>query len=157
MSETYLLKMIPAVFYLSASTRSCEVAHLAEDLASMTLLPLTLPPVSSPAVLHYLCVSVCVCVCLCVCVRVLSRFSRVLLFVTWWTVTYQAPLSLGFSRQEYWSGLPCPPPGNLPNPRIKPDSCLLRWQAGSLPQMAKPHYPFTKHKARNLHGSISRF
>ena len=73
MSETYLLKMIPAVFYLSASTRSCEVAHLAEDLASMTLLPLTLPPVSSPAVLHYLCVSVCVCVCLCVSVCVRAR------------------------------------------------------------------------------------
>ena len=40
--------------------------------------------------------------------------------VTPWTVARQAPLSKGFSRQEYWSGLPCPPPGDLPNPGIKP-------------------------------------
>ena len=39
--------------------------------------------------------------------------------VTPWTVARQAPLSMGFSRQEYWSGLPCPPPGNLPNPGIE--------------------------------------
>ena len=52
----------------------------------------------------------------------LSRFSRVQLFVTLWTVARQAPLSMGSSRQEYWSGLPCPPPGDLPNPGIKPTS-----------------------------------
>ena len=46
-------------------------------------------------------------------------FSRVQLFTTPWTVAHQAPLSMGFSRQEYWSGLPCPPPGDLPNPGIK--------------------------------------
>ena len=46
-------------------------------------------------------------------VFVLSHFSHVWLFVTPWTVAYQAPLSLGFSKQEYWSGLPCPPPGDL--------------------------------------------
>ena len=40
-------------------------------------------------------------------------------YVTLWTVPYQAPLSMGFSRQEYWSGLPCPPPGDLPNPGIE--------------------------------------
>ena len=39
-----------------------------------------------------------------------------------WTVAHQAPLSMGFSRQEDWSGLPCPPPGDLPNPGIKPTS-----------------------------------
>ena len=39
-----------------------------------------------------------------------------LTFVTLWTVAHQAPLSMGFSRQEYWSGLPCPPPGDLPVP-----------------------------------------
>ena len=43
-------------------------------------------------------------------------------FVTPWTVARQAPLSMGFSRQEYWSGLPCPPPGVLPDPEIKPKS-----------------------------------
>ena len=46
-----------------------------------------------------------------VCVCVLSHFRHVWLFVTTWTVTHQAPLSMGFSKQEYWSGLPCPPPG----------------------------------------------
>ena len=39
--------------------------------------------------------------------------------MTPWTLTHQAPLSMGFSRQEYWSGLPGPPPGDLPNPEIK--------------------------------------
>ena len=44
----------------------------------------------------------------------LSRFSHVWLFATLWTIACQAPLSMGFSRQEYWSWLPCPPPGDLP-------------------------------------------
>ena len=48
--------------------------------------------------------------------------SHVKLFVTPWTAAHQAPLSMGFSRQEYWSGLPCPPPGDLPNPGIEPAS-----------------------------------
>ena len=50
---------------------------------------------------------------------VLSRFSHVRLFVTPWTTAHRAPLSTGFSSQEYWSGLPCPPPGDLPNPGIE--------------------------------------
>ena len=54
----------------------------------------------------------------------LSCFSCVQLFVTPWTVTLQALLSLGFSRQEYWSGLLFPAPGDLPNPGIKPVSLL---------------------------------
>ena len=49
----------------------------------------------------------------------LSHFSPVWLFATLWTVACQAPLSIEFSRLEYWSGLPCPPPGNLPDPGIK--------------------------------------
>ena len=53
---------------------------------------------------------------------VLSCFLGVQLFATLWTVAHQAPLSMGFSRQEYWSGLPCPPPGDLPDPGIKPES-----------------------------------
>ena len=52
-------------------------------------------------------------------VCVLSRFSRVRHCETPWTVAHQAPLSVGFSRQEYWSGLPCPSPGNLPHPGIE--------------------------------------
>ena len=50
------------------------------------------------------------------------RFSRVWLFATLWTVACQGPLSMRFSRQEYWSGLPCPPPGDLPNPGVEPTS-----------------------------------
>ena len=53
---------------------------------------------------------------------VLSHFSRVQLFVTSWSVVCQAPLSLGFSMQEYWSGLLCPPSGDLPDPGIEPVS-----------------------------------
>ena len=56
------------------------------------------------------------------CVCVLSRFSCVWLFVILWTVAHQAPLSMSFSRQEYWSGLPCPPPGDLPHPGMEPMS-----------------------------------
>ena len=54
----------------------------------------------------------------------LSHFSRVRLFVTprTWTVACQAPLSMGCSGQEYWSGVPCPPPGDLPDPGIEPAS-----------------------------------
>ena len=72
-------------------------------------------------------------VCVCVCV-----FSHVWLFITPWTVAHQAPLSMGFSRQEYWSGLPCPPLGDFPNPGIEPRSPAL--QSDSLPSepLGKP-------------------
>ena len=50
----------------------------------------------------------------------LSHFICIWMFVTLQTVAHQAPLSMGFSRQEYCSGLPCPPPGDLPNPGIEP-------------------------------------
>ena len=51
-----------------------------------------------------------------------KSLSHVRLFATPWTVAYQAPPSMGFSRQEYWSGLPLPSPGDLPDPGIKPGS-----------------------------------
>ena len=51
-------------------------------------------------------------------------------FETPWTVAHQAPLSMGFSRQEYWSGLPCPPPGDLPDPGIEPSSLISPALAG---------------------------
>ena len=60
-----------------------------------------------------------------------SVLSHVQLFVTPWTVTRQVPLSMEFSRQEYWGGLPFPPPGDLPNPGTEPRSSKLR--ADSLP------------------------
>ena len=52
----------------------------------------------------------------------LSCFSHVQLLATLWTVAYQSPLHMGFSRQGYWSGLPCHPPRGLPDPRIEPMS-----------------------------------
>ena len=74
-------------------------------------------------------------------VCVLSRFSRGLLFATPWTVAHQAPLSVGFSRQEYWSGLPCPPPGDLPDLGLSSRLfCLLHWQADFL-SLAPPGKP----------------
>ena len=63
--------------------------------------------------------------------RCAQSLSHVQLFVTPWTVAHQAPLPMGFSRQEYWSGLPCPPPGDLPNPGIELRSPAL--QENSLP------------------------
>ena len=58
------------------------------------------------------------------CCAGLSRFSRVRLFATLQTVALQASLSMGFPRQGYWRGLPCPPPGDLPDPAIKPASLM---------------------------------
>ena len=77
-----------------------------------------------------------------------SRFSSAWLFATPWTVAHQAPLSIGFSRQEYWSGSPCPPPGDLPHPEIEPASpASPTLQADSLPTepLEKPYcaiFPF---------------
>ena len=64
------------------------------------------------------------------CACVLSASSRVWFFGTPWTVACQAPLSMGFSRQEYWSGLSCPPPGDLANPGIKQASLTSLALAG---------------------------
>ena len=65
-----------------------------------------------------------------------NSLSRVRLFATPWTVAYQAPLSMGFSRQECWSGLPFPSPGGLPNTGIKSGSLSL--QADTLPSELGP-------------------
>ena len=66
-------------------------------------------------------------------VCVLSHFSHVRLFATLWTVTRQPHLSMEFSRQEYWSGLPCPPPEDLPHSGIEPVSpAASTWQVDSL-------------------------
>ena len=64
------------------------------------------------------------------CVYMLSCFSRVQHFVTPLTRAREAPLSMGFSRQEYWSGLPCPPPGTLLNLGIEPASLTSPALAG---------------------------
>ena len=64
------------------------------------------------------------------CVCPFSRFSRVRLLLSPWTVAHQASLLVGFPRQEYWSGLPRPPPGDLLNPGIKPVSPVApEWES----------------------------
>ena len=79
---------------------------------------------------------------ICVHACVLSRFSHVWLFTASWTVARQAPLTMGFSRQEYWNGLPCPPPEDLPNPRIKPRSSALQDSLPSKPPEKPLHLNF---------------
>ena len=59
----------------------------------------------------------------------MKSLSRVRLYATPWTVAHQAPLFMGFSRQEYWSGLPFPSPGDLPDPEIEPRSPALQTDA----------------------------
>ena len=75
------------------------------------------------------------------------KFSRVQLFATPWTVAYEAPPSIGFSRQEYWSGLPFPSPEDLPNPGIESESPELQVDAfpTDLPRKLprKLHYTVT--------------
>ena len=61
-----------------------------------------------------------------------------------WTVAIQASLSMGFSRQEYWSGLPLPSPGDLPNPGIKPGSPALQADSLLTKLQGKPKYALTK-------------
>ena len=84
------------------------------------------------------------CVCVCVCARVRVRacvhsLSHVQLFVTLWTVASQAPLSLGFSQQEYWSGLPFP--RDLHDPGIEPTSPASPALAGRFSTIEPPGKP----------------
>ena len=67
-----------------------------------------------------------------------KSLSRVQLFATLWTVVYQAPLSMGFSRQEHWSGLPFPSPADLPDPGIEPRSPELQADALTSEPPGKP-------------------
>ena len=72
----------------------------------------------------------------------LSGFSRVQFFATVWTIARQAPLFMVLSQQEYWSGLPFPPPGDLPDPGIKPASPAL---AGGFFTPERPGKPISKY------------
>ena len=71
---------------------------------------------------------------------ILCHFSHVQPFETLWTVAIQAPLSMGFSRQKYWRGLPSPPPGDLPDPGIEHES-LVSCQEGSLSLVPRHDLP----------------
>ena len=71
-----------------------------------------------------------------VCVQ--SHFSRVRLCAALWTVVHQASLSIEFCRQQYWSGFPCPPPGDLPDPENKPTSLTCPVLAGRFISTSTP-------------------
>ena len=83
---------------------------------------------------------------ICIYIHACCHFSRMQILSTLWTVTCQAPLSMGFFRQKYWSGLHCPPPEGLLDPGIKPTSLMSpALVGGSLPLVppGKPHlHPF---------------
>ena len=80
----------------------------------------------------------------------LKSLSRVWLFATPWTAAYQAPPSMGFSRQEYWSGLPFPSPGDLPNPGIKSRSLALQTDALPSEPPGKPKWSWEPFKTELL-------
>ena len=82
------------------------------------------------------------------CVCVLSRFSHVRLFETLWIAACQTPLSMGFSRQEYWSGLPFPAPGDLPNPGTEPGCPALQADFLPLNHRGSPSIIGRLHKTR---------
>ena len=90
--------------------------------------------------------------CIYICIYIIYKFSYVCvlthiqIFASPWAVAHQAPLSMGFSRQEYWSGLSCSPPGDLPNPGIEPASpkspalagkILYHWATWEAPKQNK--------------------
>ena len=81
--------------------------------------------------------------------------SYVQLSVTPWTAAHQAPLSMGFSRQEHWSGLPCPPPGDLPDPGIEPRSPALQVILYQLSLLGSPfQYYIHTHTHTHTHTHI---
>ena len=76
----------------------------------------------------------------------MKLLSRVQLFATPWTVAYQASPSMGFSRQEHWSGLPFPSPGDLPDPGIEPGSLALEADALTSEPTGKPEIEYRCNK-----------
>ena len=85
-----------------------------------------------------------------------KSLSHVQLFGTPWTVAYQAPPSMGFSRQENWSGLPFPSPGNLPDPGIKPGSPALEADALTSEPPGKPYFNTHKYSKEHKQQMLAR-
>ena len=82
-----------------------------------------------------------------------KSLSHVQLSATPWTAAHQAPLSMGFSRQEYWSGVPCPPPGDLPDLKIELVSLMSPALAGEFFTTEQPGKPQIIQWAHSNHGS----
>ena len=92
------------------------------------------------------------------CAGVLSHFSCAQLLGTLWTIAHQAPLSMGFSRQECWNGLPCPPPRDLPHPGIKPRSLMspaLADRFFTTRPPGKPHFLLSRNGSGDFPGGPS--
>ena len=92
----------------------------------------------------------------------LNHLSRVPLFETPWTVVLQAPLSMEFSRQDYWSILPCPSPGDLPNPGTEPTSLNISYTDRQVLYQELSAFPSRtispKHReVKLLEGHVSRY
>ena len=102
----------------TAHPRLLSAFHMVLSMLPYYTLSSSLPPLSA------LCPRVCALRLHLHCACVPSHFSHVQLFVSLWPIVHQAPLFLGIPRQEHWSGLPCPPPGDLPNPGIEPRSLV---------------------------------
>ena len=92
---------------------------------------------------------------MCICVRTLSH-SVVSDSATSWTVAHQVPLSMGFSRQEYWSGLPFLSPGNLPNPGITPASPASPAPVGRFLTTEPPEKP-RSYPAKGIHSLKGKY
>ena len=96
--------------------------------------------------------------------HLLTYLNHVQLFVTLWTVAHQALLSMGFSRQEYWSRWPCPSPGDLPDPEIKLGCPALHSDSLPLRHLGRPYFQIKSHSEvlevkksnRNLWGERSQ-
>ena len=128
-------------FFLLKSWSILSQAMQAHRLPQPWRIPLLVTPVRSPHSIFYHSLlqlahrgptplSPCMCV--------LGCFNHVWLSADPWTIAHQAPLSVGFSRQEYWSGWPCPPPGDLPNPGIELASLKSPALAGGFLFFFKP-------------------
>ena len=111
----------PVLFYPHYHYKDLITSHLDESFSISTLF------LASSIFFPFIC---CACSQQTTLANVFSRFSHVWLFGILSMLAHEAPLSMGFSRQQYWSGLPCPPPGDLPDPGFEPVShvsCIGRW------------------------------
>ena len=126
----YLFKIFP-VLVIEDASRWCYfgISYLCFCCLFVLALLYFLAPQNAPC-------SLCIFLTYVMLLLLLSRFSHVQLCVTPWTAAYQFPPSIGFSGQEYWSGVPLPSPGHLPHPRIEPESPTLQADSLSLSHQA---------------------
>ena len=124
----------------------CHSAMIMSDVIRIMKHHSNLTSIQHPAGGVAVCVCVCVCVCVGVCVWggvcVCSVIQSCQLFATPWIVALQAPLSMEFSRQDYWSGLPSPPPGDLPSPGTEPVSPAVPVLLGRFSTTEPPGKPW---------------